>query len=96
MRNVAGYNLDRLAPGAENLARLLVGSEGTLAFFSRLRLRLAPLPRTRVLGVCHFPDLVRALDSVQHLVDLGPSAIELVDSKRAPAGRGAARVPGRE
>ena len=80
MRNVAGYNLDRLAPAQENFARLLIGSEGTLAVFSRLRLRLAPLPKTRVLGICHFPELVQALDAVQHLADLGPSAIELVDS----------------
>lgn len=80
MRNVAGYNLDRLDPVRENLAHLLVGSEGTLAFFSRLRLRLTPLPRRRALGVCHFPTLVDALDSVQHLVQLGPSAVELVDS----------------
>ena len=80
MRNVAGYNLDRIGPEAEALARLLVGSEGTLAFFSRLRLGLAELPHRRVLGVCHFPDLVRALDSVQHLVTLAPSAVELVDS----------------
>ena len=79
LRNVAGYNLDRLAPDRENLARLLVGSEGTLAFFSKLRLRLAPLPTARVLGVCHFPDLLTALDAVQHLVTLGPSAVELVD-----------------
>ena len=80
MRNVAGYGLDRLRPDRENLARLLVGSEGTLAFFSRLRLRLSPLPRTRVLGVCHFEDLFGALDAVQHLVDLGPTAVELVDA----------------
>lgn len=80
MRNVAGYNLDRIGSGAEGLAPLMVGSEGTLAFFSRLRLALAERPRTRVLGVCHFPDLVQALDAVQHLVVLGPSAVELVDS----------------
>jgi len=80
MRNVAGYALDRLAPGVENLAHLLVGSEGTLAFFTRLRLKLGPLPRSRVLGVCHFPGLLEALDAVQHLVDLEPSAVELVDS----------------
>lgn len=79
MRNVAGYNLDRLRPGAENLAQLLVGSEGTLAFFSRLRLKLSPRPTRRALGVCHFPDLVSALDAVQHLVPLEPSAVELVD-----------------
>jgi FAD/FMN-containing dehydrogenase/Fe-S oxidoreductase len=79
MRNVAGYAVDRLAPGHENLAQLLVGSEGTLAFFTKLRLRLAPVPRTRVLGVCHFPTLLGALDAVQHIVELAPSAVELVD-----------------
>ncbi len=79
MRNVAGYNLDRLRPGQENLAQLLVGSEGTLAFFSRLRLKLSPRPTRRALGVCHFPDLVSALGAVQHLVPLEPSAVELVD-----------------
>jgi FAD/FMN-containing dehydrogenase/Fe-S oxidoreductase len=80
MRNVAGYNLDRLDPARENLAQLLVGSEGTLAFFSRLRLRLSPALRARVLGVCHFPGLLEALDSVQHIVRLDPTAVELVDS----------------
>lgn len=80
MRNVAGYDLERLDPERENLARLLVGSEGTLAFFSRLRLKLSPLPKARVLGVCHFPGLLGALDAVQHIVALGPSAVELVDS----------------
>jgi len=79
LRNVAGYNLDRLAPEKENLAQLLVGSEGTLAFFTRLRLRLSELPARRVVGVCHFPDLLKALDAVQHIVELGPSAVELVD-----------------
>jgi len=79
MRNVAGYNLERLAPDRENLAQLLVGSEGTLAFFTRLRLKLAPLPSRRVLGVCHFRTLHAALDAVQHVVTLEPSAVELVD-----------------
>jgi FAD/FMN-containing dehydrogenase/Fe-S oxidoreductase len=80
MRNVAGYNLDRLHPEDGNLAQLLVGSEGTLAFFSRLRLKLSPLPKKRILGVCHFATLLDALDAVQHIVDLNPTAVELVDS----------------
>ncbi len=79
LRNVAGYNLDRLAPDREHLAQLLVGSEGTLAFFSRLRLKLARVPQRRVLAACHFPSLTDALDTVQHMVRLGPSAVELVD-----------------
>lgn len=79
LRNVAGYALDRLHPDRENIAQLLVGSEGTLAFFTRLRLALAPLPTRRVVGVCHFPGLLEALDTVQHMVALGPTAVELVD-----------------
>lgn len=79
LRNVAGYNLERLSPDREHLAQLLVGSEGTLAFFSRLRLRLARIPKRRVLAACHFSSLTQALDTVQHMVRLGPSAIELVD-----------------
>ncbi len=78
-REVAGYNLHQLEPSARNIARMLVGSEGTLAFFSKLRVRLAPIPRHTVLGVCHFEDLVEGLDTVQHLVTLRPSAVELID-----------------
>jgi len=79
MRNVAGYDLARLDPTREQLAQLLVGSEGTLALFTRLRLKLRPLPDRRALAVCHFEGLLEALDIVQHLVRLGPSAVELVD-----------------
>jgi FAD/FMN-containing dehydrogenase/Fe-S oxidoreductase len=88
MRRVGGYNLDVFHPQSErpytadgtvNLAHLLVGSEGTLAFFRRLHLKLAPLPRHKMLGVVNFPSFHRAMDSAQHLVKLGPSAVELVD-----------------
>ncbi|MEX2048674.1 MAG: FAD-linked oxidase C-terminal domain-containing protein [Gemmatimonadota bacterium] len=79
MRNVAGYDLARLHPEHEQIAQLLVGSEGTLAFFTRLRLKLRPLPAKRALAVCHFAGLLEALDTVQHLVRLRPSAVELVD-----------------
>ena len=79
LRRVAGYNLDHLGPPHANAAHLLVGSEGTLAYFERLHLRLAPLPAARTLGVCHFPRFYTAMDSAQHIVKLGPSAVELVD-----------------
>ncbi|MBI2071664.1 MAG: FAD-binding oxidoreductase, partial [Gemmatimonadetes bacterium] len=79
MRHVAGYNLQRVGPPDYNLARLLVGSEGTLAFFTEIELALRPLPAATVLGVCHFPALRGAMDAVQHIVRLGPSAVELVD-----------------
>jgi len=88
MRRVGGYNLDVFQPqsprpyrddGRVNLAQLLVGSEGTLACFRRLRLKLAPLPARRVLGVVNFPSFHQAMDSAQHIVRLGPTAVELVD-----------------
>ena len=79
LRKVAGYNLDHLGPPHANAAHLLVGSEGTLAFFERIELKLSPLPPARALGVCHFPKFYTAMDFARHIVELGPSAVELVD-----------------
>ncbi len=79
LRRVAGYNLDHLGPPHANAAHLLVGSEGTLAYFERVHLRLSPLPQNRVLGVCHFNRFYAAMEAAQHIVKLGPSAVELVD-----------------
>lgn len=63
-----------------NLAHLLVGSEGTLAFSTRLELDLKPLPKHKTLGICHFPTFYAAMDSAQHIVKLGPAAVELADA----------------
>ena len=79
LRKVAGYNLDHLGPPHANAAHLLVGSEGTLAYSERLHLRLSPIPPARTLGVCHFPRFYTAMELTQHIVKLGPSAVELVD-----------------
>jgi FAD/FMN-containing dehydrogenase/Fe-S oxidoreductase len=79
LRKVAGYSLDHLGPPHANAAHLLVGSEGTLAFFERLLLRLVPLPAARALGVVHFPRFYTAMGLTQHIVKLQPSAVELVD-----------------
>jgi FAD/FMN-containing dehydrogenase/Fe-S oxidoreductase len=88
LRRVAGYNLDIFDnqserpytnDGSVNLAHLLVGSEGTLAFTKDLTLKLVPLPKNKVLGVVNFTSFHTAMDSAQHIVKLGPSAVELVD-----------------
>ncbi|MDE2875298.1 MAG: FAD-binding oxidoreductase, partial [Gemmatimonadota bacterium] len=79
LRHVAGYNLHRLLRPGASPAELLVGSEGTLAFFRRIRLKLSRRPARRVLGVCAFPSLGSALDAVQHIVELEPHAVELMD-----------------
>jgi FAD/FMN-containing dehydrogenase/Fe-S oxidoreductase len=79
LRKVAGYNLDHLGAPHANAAHLLVGSEGTLAYSERLHLKLSRVPPARALGVCHFPKFHTAMDFAQHIVKLGPSAVELVD-----------------
>jgi len=79
-RRVGGYNLDSLIQPNPNLAHLLVGSEGTLAAFTAVTLKLARLPAHRAMGVCHFPGFRAAMEATQHLVALGPVAVELVDN----------------
>ncbi len=78
-RHVAGYNLHRMGDTELNLAQLLVGSEGTLGVFTSIDLKLAAILRHRALGVCHFPSLRDAMDATQHIVELGPTAVELID-----------------
>ncbi|MEO1091172.1 MAG: FAD-binding and (Fe-S)-binding domain-containing protein [Pseudomonadota bacterium] len=79
-RQVGGYALDRIVPGGSwNPVSLLVGSEGTLAYFTRIKLKLWPLPRHKVMGVCHFPSFRGAMEAAPHLVTLGPTCVELVD-----------------
>ena len=80
-RRVGGYNIDAFLPGRNdvNLAHILVGSEGTLGFSTRIELKLSPLLGRRAVGACHFGSFVQAMDAAQHLVKLGPIAVELVD-----------------
>ena len=79
LRRVGGYNLDTIDPSGHNFASLLVGSEGSLATFTRLELDLQPIPSCRVLGICHFPTFRRAMEATRPIVALSPTAVELVD-----------------
>jgi FAD/FMN-containing dehydrogenase/Fe-S oxidoreductase len=80
-RRVGGYNLDALAPGRNdvNLAHILVGSEGTLGFSTRIELKLSPLLGRRAVGACHFGSFQGAMEAAQHIVKLAPIAVELID-----------------
>lgn len=82
IRRVGGYNIDALVPGAKpnNFSHLLVGSEGTLAYSTKIELKLSPLITRKVMGVCHFSTFHDAMDATQHLVKLNPLAVELVDA----------------
>jgi FAD/FMN-containing dehydrogenase len=80
LRHVGGYAIQTVRPNESfNMAKLLVGSEGTLAFFTAIDLMLQPLPGAKVLGVCHFPTFADAMRSTQAIVALGPAAVELFD-----------------
>ncbi|WP_218081453.1 FAD-binding and (Fe-S)-binding domain-containing protein [Anthocerotibacter panamensis] len=91
LRRVSGYNLDALLPEFPessplpdpdqrfNLAKLMVGSEGTLGVITALKVRLIPLPKAAAVGVVHFRELNAAIDAVHSVLELNPSAVELVD-----------------
>ncbi|MBI3704546.1 MAG: 4Fe-4S dicluster domain-containing protein, partial [Rhizobiales bacterium] len=80
-RRVGGYNLDALVPGKNdiNLAHVLVGSEGTLGFSTRIELKLSPLLGRRAVGAVHFGSFYEAMNAAQHIVRLKPIAVELID-----------------
>src|SRR5882762_4944540 len=80
-RRVGGYNIDEFVPKntKHNLAHILVGSEGTIAFTTKVELKLWPVLGKRLVGVCHFGQFYEAMNAAQHLVKLRPIAVELID-----------------
>ncbi|WP_132060156.1 FAD-binding and (Fe-S)-binding domain-containing protein [Halorussus amylolyticus] len=82
-RNVSGYNLDRLVTEAEsgtvNLARLLAGSEGTLAIVTEAEVGLEPIPETKSMALLAYGDLLDAMDDVAPILDHDPAAVEVLD-----------------
>jgi len=92
LRRVSGYNLDELIPGMAvrptgwhdepwqfNLAKLIVGSEGTLAVVAAAEAKLVPIPKSQGLVVLSFDDIPRALERVGEIVATGPVAVEMLD-----------------
>ena len=81
-RRVSGYNLDELLPeNGFNVARALVGSEGTCALTLQAEARLVKSPRERVLIVRGFPDIFAAGDAVPEILAAGPIACEGLDER---------------
>ncbi|MEA3191941.1 MAG: hypothetical protein QOD26_274 [Betaproteobacteria bacterium] len=79
-RRVSGYNLDQLLPeNGFNVARALVGSEGTCAFTLEAEVSLVASPPERVLVVLGFADIFAAGDAVPRLLASGPIACEGLD-----------------
>jgi len=79
-RTVAGYNLNHVVEnGKANIAKLVVGSEGTLAVTTEATLNIVPLPKVRRLVLVHFSELRAGLEAVPEMLKSGPTAIELID-----------------
>jgi hypothetical protein len=79
-RRVSGYSLDQLLPeNGFNMARALVGSEGTCALTLQAEARLVKSPQHRVLVVLGFPDIGAAGDAVPPMLAAGPIACEGLD-----------------
>lgn len=80
LRRVSGYNLDELIKDSPpNLARFIVGSEGTLATIVGAKLKIVPKPEYKALSVLHFRNLIEAMEATVAVMELGPSAVELMD-----------------
>ena len=80
IRRVSGYNLeDFMSDGPLNMARMVVGSEGTLCTVTEAKINLVPRPVMRGLAVVHFQDLIRACEATIPILEHQPSAVELVD-----------------
>ncbi len=89
MRRVSGYNLDEFARnGKFNMAKLLVGSEGTLALVNRAKVRIETRPRATALMAVHFDDIVDSIRATQSILPLDPSAVELIDDVIVNLARG--------
>jgi FAD/FMN-containing dehydrogenase/Fe-S oxidoreductase len=81
LRRVGGYNLDEFTPSAKpfNLAKMMVGSEGTLGVVLEAKLNLVPLPKAKAVLVVQFQDLLEALSAAPLILQHHPSACEVMD-----------------
>ena len=80
MRRVGGYNLDEFVDTEDwNLAKLITGSEGTLAITLELKLNLEPLPRHKSVCALHFTSFLEAIGTVNHILQYNPAAVEIID-----------------
>jgi len=80
-RRVSGYNLDQLLPeNGFDLARALVGTEGTCATMLEATVALVAAPPVRALAILGFPDAYTAADHVMPVRALNPLTIEGMDA----------------
>ncbi len=81
LRRVGGYNLDEFikADRPFNLAKLMVGSEGTLGVVLSATVNLVPLPNAKAVMAIQFDSLLESLAATPLILRHGPSAVEVMD-----------------
>jgi len=81
LRRVGGYNLDEYVDASRpvNLAKMIVGSEGTLGIVLEAKVRLVALPKAKAVMVILFADLLESLAAAPVILNHKPSAIEVMD-----------------
>ena len=90
-RRCGGYNLDRLIDDPAltflwpkdqrfNMANLICGAEGTLGVMTEIKLNLVPLPQMTALVIIQFEELPTALSAVPVILQVKPTAVELLDN----------------
>ncbi len=81
MRRVGGYNLDEFTDPSRpfNLAKIIVGSEGTLAVVASATVALVPLPKAKAVLTIEFDELLDALGATPTILRHRPSAVEVMD-----------------
>lgn len=95
-RRVSGYNLDEfIKEGPFNLAKMVVGSEGTLAAVTAAKVRIMPRPAATAVLVIHFDDMIASVEATGRILEFRPSAVEMVDSQIVNAARDAKEFEGR-
>ncbi|HEX6354890.1 FAD-binding and (Fe-S)-binding domain-containing protein [Actinophytocola sp.] len=77
-RRAGGYRLDRLAESFD-LAKFVVGSEGTLVIATTALVDLVPKPRHTVIAVGHFTSTQAAIEATEDALTCDPAAVELMD-----------------
>lgn len=79
IRRVGGYSLDHFLTEDPNLAKILVGAEGTLAFITSAKVRLVPKPPHVVAVACHFADQIESLRAIPIMLKYNPLSVEFMD-----------------
>jgi len=81
-RQISGYSMQHLLPeNGGDLARMMVGTEGSLAVIEQATVRLLPTPPATALAVLGYSDMASAADAVPALLAHRPLAMEGLDAR---------------